>query len=256
MPMTRRRWTCVLVAAALVAPASAFAQGGNPYEGDPAAIRAGRALFANRCAECHGANARGLNGPDLTVLWARPVRDERVFATIRGGVSGSVMPASSAPDQELWAIVAYLKSVSTVSAAVDAPGDAARGREMFTATCVRCHRVAGEGGTMGPDLSNIGRVRTREQLTRSIREPSASVAAGFRAVTLTLPDGGQVRGATKSEDAFSIQVVDTRGRLQGYSKADLRELVREERSLMPAFAEDRLNQAALDDLLAYLGTLR
>lgn len=254
--MTHGAWPRLVLLAAFVAPLPASAQGGNPYDGDPAAIRAGRALFANRCAECHGANARGLNGPDLTVLWAGPIRDERVFATIRGGVSGSVMPSSSAPDQELWAIVAYLKSVSTVSAEVGAAGDPARGREIFTATCSRCHRVAGEGGTMGPDLSSIGRVRTRDALSRSIRDPSASVAAGFRAVTLTLQDGAQVRGAAKGEDAFSIQIVDTRGRMQGFLKGDLREMVREERSLMPAFGEDRLNQAALDDLLAYLGSLR
>jgi putative heme-binding domain-containing protein len=249
-------WWGVVLAAGWAAPVPARAQGGNPYDGDPAAIRAGRALFANRCAECHGANARGLNGPDLTALWGRSIGDERVFATIRAGVAGSVMPSSSAPDQEIWAIVAYLKSVSTVSAAADAVGDAARGREIFAGTCVRCHRVAGEGGTMGPELSRIGRVRTRDALARSVRDASASVAAGYRAVTITTRDGEQVRGATKAEDAFSIQIVDTRGRLQGYLKADVLQLVREERSLMPSFDEARLDSSALDDLLAYLGSLR
>jgi putative heme-binding domain-containing protein len=245
-----------LLTLAALAPASAAAQGGNPYDGDPAAIRAGRALFANRCAECHGADARGLNGPDLTVLWARPIRDERVFSTVRSGVAGSVMPASTAPDQEIWATIAYLKSVSTVSATTSAAGDAGRGAEVFRGTCSRCHRIAAEGGTMGPDLTRIGRVRTRDALARSIREPSAAVPSGYRAVTLTTRDGAQVRGAAKGEDAFSIQVVDTRGRMQGYLKAELRDLVRDERSLMPAFADDRLSDAALDDLLAYLGTLR
>ena len=246
----------VLVAAALGVPAAVSAQSGNPYEGDPAAIRAGRALFANRCAECHGANARGLNGPDLTVLWARPIRDERVFATIRSGVTGSVMPSSSAPEHEIWAIVSYLRSVSTVDATANAPGDATRGREMFTATCSRCHRAGGEGGTMGPDLSTIGRVRTRDALGRSIRDPSAAVAAGYRAVTVTTRDGAQVRGAAKGEDAFSIQIIDTRGRMQGYLKSEIRSVVREDRSLMPAFDEERLNESALDDLLAYLVSLR
>jgi len=246
----------LLLMVGLLAPARVSGQGGNPYDGDQVAIRAGRALFANRCAECHGADARGLNGPDLTVLWSRPIRDERVFATIRNGVTGSVMPASSAPAQEIWAIVAYLESLSTVSAEVAAVGDATRGREIFAGTCARCHRVAGEGGIIGPDLTSIGRVRTRDALGRSIRDPSAAVRMGFKPVTLTLLDGSQVRGAAKGEDAFSIQVVDTGGRMQGYAKAEVRALVREERSLMPAFGEERLNQAALDDLLAYLGTLR
>lgn len=254
--MTDRAWTRALLLLALAAPAPALAQGGNPYDGDPAAIRAGRALFANRCTDCHGPDARGRNGPDLTVLWEATTPDERVFETIRAGVPGSVMPSSGAPDQELWAIVAYLKSVSTVDAVANVAGDAGRGREVFASTCVRCHRVAGEGGTMGPNLSIIGRVRSRDVLARAIREPSASVAAGYRPVTIVTREGERIRAAIKGEDAFSIQIVDTQGRLQGYLKSDLQEVARGEGSLMPAFGPDRLNAAALDDLLAYLGALR
>lgn len=245
----------LLLLLTLGAPSPGIAQGGNPYEGDPAAIRAGRALFTNRCAECHGADARGLNGPDLTSLWAAAT-DERVFRTIRAGVPGSIMPSSQAPEQELWALVSYLKSVGTVTAFESTAGDVERGRERFRDACSRCHRVAGEGGTAGPDLSRIARVRTRDALALAIRNPSAQVAAGYRAVTLTTRDGQRVRGATKAEDAFSIQIVDTQGRMQGYLKSDLRELAREERSLMPAFGTDRLDDAALDDLLGYLSTLR
>jgi hypothetical protein len=50
--------------------------------------------------------------------------------------------------------------------------------------------------------------------------------------------------------------VDTNERLQGYLKADLQGIVREERSLMRQFGPDRLSDEALDDLLRYLGTLR
>lgn len=246
----------LLLAGAAGLPLPAVAQGGNPYDGDPAAIRAGRALFANRCAECHGADAKGLNGPDLTALWASGVRDERVFAVIREGIAGSIMPAFPSPEQETWAVVAYLKSVSTVPAGRGGAGEPARGREIFEATCARCHMVAGSGGILGPDLSRIARVRTREQLARSIRDPGGAVAAGFRPITLLTREGERIRAVVKGEDAFSIQVMDTGGRLQGYRKADLRELAREERSLMPAFGPERLNEAALDDLLAYLGTLR
>ena len=254
--MTPKRWTRGLLLLALAAPRSAMAQSGNPYEGDPAATRAGRALFANRCAECHGADARGLNGPDLTGLWANDTRDERVFQTIRTGVSGSVMPSSSAPDHEVWAIVAYLKSVGTVAPFASAGGDAVRGQELFSSSCSRCHRVNGRGGVMGPDLSRIARVRARDAIERAIRDPSAAVAVGYRAVTLVPREGARVRGATKGEDAFSIQIVDTRGRLQGYVKDQLEEVIREDRSLMPAFGTDRLSESDMASLLAYLGTLR
>ncbi len=249
---------CWLTAALLAvgAPLHARAQAANPYDGDRAAIRAGRALFENRCAECHGADAKGMNGPDLTGLWARGVPDERVFRTVRNGVEGSIMPSSSAPDTELWAVVAYLKSLGTVSPFASTSGDAARGRELFEDRCTRCHRVGGEGGALGPNLSRIGRVRSRDALEAAIREPSASMSAGYRTVSVVTPEGERVRGVIKGEDAFSIQMLDVRGRLRGYAKSDLAEVVREDRSLMPAFGPERLSDAELDDLVAYLGTLR
>ena len=109
---------------------------------------------------------------------------------------------------------------------------------------------------MGPDLSRIARIRSRDMLVRSIREPGASVAARYRAVTLITQDDRRIRGVIKSEDAFSIQIADTSERLQGYTKADLREMIHEERSLMPDFGTERLSDSDLDDLLRYLSTLR
>jgi putative heme-binding domain-containing protein len=229
----------------------------NPYDADFQAIRAGRALFANRCAECHGADARGFSGPDLTVMWAAlGTSDERVFQTIRTGVSGSIMPSSTAPDHEVWAMVAWVKSISTVDAAEDAPGDPERGGELVQARCTRCHTVDGVGGRVGPDLSRIGAVRTREALTMSIRDPGAVIPRGYRTVTLVTPEGDSIRGAAKGEDAFSIQILDTRQRLRGYLKTDLADVVRETGSLMPAFTEARLPEEDLVDILRYLGTLR
>ena len=253
--MAHKTLTRVLVLLCISAPLPASAQGGNPYDGDPAAIRAGRALYGLRCAECHGADAKGISGPDLTLLWAAGTSDEPVFRAIRVGVSGSIMPSSSAPDNEIWAVVAYLKSISTVSPFDNDVGDAERGRELFSSSCARCHRVNGLGGSLGPDLSRIARVRSRDMLTREIRDPSATVRAGYRAVTLVTRDGQRIRGATKSEDAFSIQVMDTRERLQGYAKDELQELIHEERSLMPAYGPGRLSDSDLDDLFSYFGML-
>ena len=241
---------------ALLVSGLASAQVTNPHEGDPGAIRAGRALYGARCAECHGADAKGISGPDLTELWAAGRTDELVFRTIRLGVSGSIMPPSAAPENELWAIVAYLKSIGTVSPVEYAVGDAGHGEEIFRSTCAQCHRVNGRGGRLGPDLSRIGQTRSRAVLASAIREPSASIATGYQAVTLITHDGQQIRGARKGEDAFSVQIVDTRERLQGYLKTDLREVIHDESSLMPDYGSDRLSDRDLDDLLQFLGRLR
>ena len=103
----------VAVGAIVVAAAAAVAQDrtvGNPRSGDPAAVRAGT-IFRERCTECHGADAKGVPGHDLTRLWTSGVADARVFQTIREGVPNSIMPSSSAPDEEVWALVGDRKSV-------------------------------------------------------------------------------------------------------------------------------------------------
>ena len=141
-------------------------------------VSTGAALFGERCAVCHGGDARGAIGPSLVTLWASGATDERVLRTIRQGVPGSAMPPSMAPDDELRAIVAFLKTL-----AAPAPGAAA-------------------GGGRGASPPAPG-------------------------VTLVLRDGRQITGTRRGEDAFSIQIEDTQGRLQGFAKSAVQEIVRE-----------------------------
>jgi len=246
------------VAMLFVAAATPGAQDrapGNPREGDPAAA-AGQSLFRERCAECHGADAKGVQGHDLTRLWASGATDDRVFQTIRAGVPNTIMPSSTAPDAELTALVSYLRSLNGVAAGAAATGNTGNGERIFWATCGTCHAVGIRGGHLGPDLSRIGQSLSREALTQAIRDPSASAPASYQAVTLVTRDGQRIRGAKKSEDAFSIQIMDTHEQLQGYLKASLREVIRDTSSLMPAFGPDRLSDGDLTDLLQFLNTLR
>ena len=126
----------------------ARAQERNPFETDEVAIRAGAQLFAARCAICHGPDAKGQLGPDLTQRWARGETDESAFRIVRNGVPGSSMPPNSAPDNEIWAIVAHLRSIS-VMPPLRSAGDAGRGRATFASECADCHQVRGEGGPAG-----------------------------------------------------------------------------------------------------------
>jgi putative heme-binding domain-containing protein len=227
----------------------------NPRDGDPAAIQAGAAMFRERCADCHGPDARGVSGPDLTRLWTSDGSDERVFQKIRSGVAGSIMPPSTAPDAELWAIVAYLHSLGTAKPERSL-GTAANGERIFAASCASCHRIDGRGGRLGPDFSRIPANLSNQVLTRGIRDASASFTAGFEPIAIVTRDGQQIRGTRKAEDVFSIQIMDTRERLQGYLKTNLREVTREKKSLMPDFGADRLSDQDLNDLLAFLGERR
>lgn len=236
------------------APTGSSAEERNPFESNDEAIRIGSLLFAARCADCHGPDAKGRLGPDLTRRWSRGESDESAFRIVRSGVPGSSMPPSGAPDDELWAIVAHLRSISVMPLLVTA-GDPDRGIALFKKECSGCHQVRGEGGALGPDLTAIGAMRSREALVSALRDPSASIALGFRAVTFRA-GGERVEGVVKGEDAFSLQVVTVDGELEAFPKRGLVELERSAKSLMPVFDEGKLPDAALEDLLAYIGTLR
>jgi len=231
------------------------AQAGAPRDAGAAAIEAGGALFRERCADCHGADAKGVRGPDLTRIWTAPNSDQRALQIIRNGVPGSIMPASSAPDDELRSIVAYLRSISTAKNEA-ATGNVANGQRIFDDQCASCHRINTRGGALGPDLSRIAASQSNQVLTDAVRNASASFTTGYEPVTVVTRDGQRIQGTRKAEDAFSIQIMDTHERLQGYVKANLREVVREKTSLMPDFGPDRLSSQDLNDVVAYLATFR
>jgi quinoprotein glucose dehydrogenase len=77
-------------------------------------------------------------------------------------------------------------------------GNAQLGRRYFmtnsAAECVRCHSIGGQGGEVGPSLSNIGNVLSREQILQALVEPSARLSPGFGMVMLTLKDGTSAAG--------------------------------------------------------------
>jgi len=89
-------------------------------------------------------------------------------------------------------------------------GDAARGREIFVekaeAGCLRCHRVRGLGGDVGPDLSAIGARLDRVNILKAILFPNDSIAHGYETVYLTLRDGTQTAGVVLAEDAAHLRL--------------------------------------------------
>jgi cytochrome c oxidase cbb3-type subunit III len=229
----------------------------NPLEGNAQAISNGAAMFRNRCAGCHGPDARGYLGPDLTGFWAAGGTDDRMFDIVRRGVPGTEMTAADPQrvlDKDIWQTLAYVRTLSAVPT-VAPTGDAANGERIFRAQCSSCHRVDGRGGQLGPDLSRIGSARPRAGLLTKLRGSSDFIRPGYEPVTLVTRDGVRIRGVKKNEDEFSIQIMDARERLQGYVKANLTELTVDKQSLMPVYGPDRLNDRDADDLLRYLTTL-
>ena len=230
----------------------------NPLEGNAFAISNGGAMFRNRCAGCHGPDAHGYLGPDLTGFWSAGGTDDRMFDIVRRGVPGTEMIGADplrVLDRDIWQTLAYIRTLSAVPVVVPT-GDAVSGERIFRANCAGCHRVNGRGGQLGPDLSRIGSARPRGGLLSKLRGSSDFIRPGYEPVTLVTRDGERVRGVKKNEDEFSIQIMDARERLQGYLKANLADFTIDKQSLMPIYGPDRLNDRDADDLLQYLTALR
>jgi len=252
------------------------AQEHNPFANDPNAAKAGEYEFRINCAFCHGLGAKGGGrGPDLS----KPTKhngstDADLFRTISNGVPGTVMPANGTngqgvgmTDEEIWQIIAYIRSIE-IKAPARPAGDGARGRQLFEvdANCSSCHMVNGKGGRLGPDLSDVATTRTAAALVESVRSPNQRLAWGltestkefaqeYRAATLVTADGKKVRGVTLNEDQFSIQVMDFGGQVHAYDKSELRSLTVTRESLMPVYDEKALSERDLNDILAYLLSL-
>jgi putative heme-binding domain-containing protein len=222
-------------------------------------VSAGADLFRAACAGCHGRHATGARGPDLTRGTFRHAGDDAaLFRVIAMGIPGSAMPAALPMHSEpaVWQLVAYIRSLSHAPAAPPPGGDAAAGKSLFEqrGRCLTCHQVDGHGAHKGPDLSSIGRGRTKTSLRLSLVRPSAEVDPSWWSVRVVDAAGHVYQGRRMDEDTYAVRMLDDRGRLQTFQRSSLRSVERIETSTMPAYATE-LTTAEIDDLVAYLSTL-
>ncbi len=264
--MTRVRATAVgcVLTRALASPlaaqrrvASLDAQQGrteNPFT-SAEDVAAGQTSFRSRCASCHGFDATGNRGPDLTRgVFRHGSSDRALFLNILNGISGTGMPSVRLSDKEMWQIVAYVRSLSRRGEPV--AGDPVAGHQVYDrAACVRCHWIDGEGGRLGPDLTSVGWRRSAVHLRASILDPDDDIDADYRQVTVRPSGGGAVRGILLNEDAYSIQLLDNLERLRSFAKTDLAGIDRGTASLMPGF-EGRFSAEDVTNLVAYLASLK
>jgi len=135
-------------------------------------------------------------------------------------------------------------------------GNVLRGRELFfnaeKSLCVKCHRLADQGGRIGPDLTGIGSRFSRIHLIESILEPSRTIAPSYASMVIVLDSGIVRTGVMIAETADTIVLGDKDGKSQTIARADIEELHRGELSIMPEGTEKRLTDRELADLIAFL----
>jgi putative heme-binding domain-containing protein len=139
-------------------------------------------------------------------------------------------------------------------------GDPRRGQVLFAdlkrLACARCHRVRGQGGVIGPDLSDIGGKYDRDQLIESVLEPSRQIVEGYRPTVLATSDGRVLTGIVRDETATRLSLFDSDGKSRPVEKKDIVERKTVDTSLMPDGVALGLSLKEFSDLIAYLTSLR
>jgi putative heme-binding domain-containing protein len=154
----------------------------------------------------------------------------------------------------VWQVVAYLRSLNASQG--NAGGDAEKGAALFrNKGCAQCHRLHGQGGRTGPDLTEIGMRRSSEHLRQALLEPNADVRQRYWVVTFTDGMGGRQEGFLMNEDTYTVQLLNAAGQLRTYEKSKVTNYKVEKISRMPTY-KGQLGEGDVRDLVTYLASLR
>jgi putative heme-binding domain-containing protein len=154
---------------------------------------------------------------------------------------------------------AKMDSGALRQAAMNNTGKPERGRTIFasaTAQCAACHKVNGQGGEIGPGLSQIGGKYDRPHLIGSILDPSSEIVQGYQSSIIETKAGRIITGIVKSESKTTISLLDAERKLITLAVEDIESRAVTKVSLMPAGLADGMTSADFTDLIAYLETLR
>ena len=131
-----------------------------------------------------------------------------------------------------------------------------QGKAMFTASlCITCHNMRGEGGVVGPDLTQLGTRFSYKDMLEAIIEPSKTISDQYAATVFYLKDGGSVVGRLMNQDAGKYYISQNPFTPQTLREIPKKDVVRtrlSEISVMIPGLINQLNPAELKDLLAYL----
>ncbi len=150
---------------------------------------------------------------------------------------------------------ARLKRLESVDAGLGR-GDIDAGRRLFfgKATCSTCHAVGTQGATFGPDLSNIGEIRSRHDILEAILYPSASFAREYETWRVRTKTGENT-GVIKEQAPDALVVETGPGAALRIPRAAIVAVEPVEFSAMPPGLEQMLTPAELANLMAYLEAL-
>ncbi len=228
---------------------------------DVTAAKLGEPLYKENCATCHGANARGAQGPNLvrSVVVLHDEKGNEIGPVIKQGRPQAGMPAfPGLKDDQIYKISEYLHlqvelaanrgsyGQTYASERNQTSGDAAKGKVYFDAHCTQCHSATG-------DLAHIATKFSQPPLMQARFLWPAD--RGAEKATVTTADGKSFSGSIRHQDDFGISLVDSSGEYH-YWPLDQVTVKTEDkleghRALLPRYSD-----ADIHNVTAYLLTLK
>ena len=130
------------------------------------------------------------------------------------------------------------------------------GRKMFQVTaCYKCHRFAGDGGIVGPELTAVARRYNARTMLEAIMEPSKVISDQYQANIFVLDNGKQVVGRVVNLNNDTIMVSENMlepGSLTVVNRTEIEETLVSKASMMPNGLINTLSKDEILDLIAYL----
>jgi putative heme-binding domain-containing protein len=246
---------------------------GDAFEAEAVKLlapRAGATLPELLLARWNGAGARTREA----ILTALLARQDRTLALLDACERGTFQPGQLNPAQIQALLASKVPAVAgkarSALASVLPPsresvavqyqpaaalvGDAGRGATVYDQRCQACHRAAGRGLQVGPDLVTV-KTKGREALLTAILEPNKEVAAQYIVHTVTTKGGDVYTGIISEDTAQSVTLLQAGGVSQHVPRRDIKGSSSEGKSMMPEGLEGGLEVQALADLLTFIETL-
>ncbi len=139
------------------------------------------------------------------------------------------------------------------------PGDAKRGFQVFSnakAACSSCHQIGYVGGRLGPELSSIGKTRTRRDLIEAIVYPSLRMAQGYYPVRIRTVDDEVFNGLLSKQTESYVELLCGADKICRIEKSEIEEQSESKQSVMPSGLDQQIALEDFADLLAFLESKR
>lgn len=174
-----------------------------------------------------------------------PARRNQILRSPEQGLRERARTLLSTPSTPRREVIEHFRGVLTV------PGSAERGRQAYRKACATCHRLAGEGHAVGPDLETLSG-RDKESLLVQLLDPNREVDPRYVAYEAVLKDGRVASGIVASESDASVTLRRAEGVEESVLRREIVQLRSTGLSLMPEDVEKSLSAEDIADLLELL----